>query len=78
MLLVGSIRILLSTPGAQENAATVVRGTFGIPLCMCGVLDGCQAYYFGSQGWEFLELGRIWQDLLFAGFGLWVLILFTD
>ncbi len=45
---------------------------------MCGVLGGCQAYYFGSQGWEFLELARVWQDLLLAGFGLWVLILFTD
>ena len=43
MLLVGSTRILLSTPGAQENAATVVRGTFGIPSGMCGVLDDCQA-----------------------------------
>ncbi len=53
-----------------------VRGTFGIPLGMCGVLDGCQAYYFGSQGWEFLELDRIWQDLLLAGVGLWVLVLF--
>ena len=41
---------------------------------MCGVLDGCQAYYFGNQAWEFLELDRIWQDLLLAGFGLWILI----
>ncbi len=78
MLLGGSTRIPLSTLGAQETAATVARGTFGIPLGMCGVLDGCQAYYFGSQGWEFLELGRIWQELLLAGFDLWVLILFTD
>ncbi len=43
---------------------------------MCGILDGWQTYCFGSQGWEFLELGRIWQDLLLADFDLWVLILF--
>ena len=38
--------------------------------------DGWQAYYFGSQGWKFLELGRVWQDLLLAGLDLWSLILF--
>ena len=43
---------------------------------MTGLLDGRQACYFDSQGWGFLELGRIWQDLLLAGFGLWVLIRF--
>ncbi len=29
----------------------VIGGTFGIPLGLCGVLDGWQAYRFGSQGW---------------------------
>merc|ERR1712000_614334 len=61
---------------AAGCAIVAVGGMVGIPLGMCGVIDGWQAYYFGSQGWEFLELGRIWQDLLLAGFGLWVLILF--
>ena len=43
---------------------------------VCGIRDGWQTYFFGTQGWEFLELGRIWQDLLLADFGLWVPILF--
>ncbi len=57
-------------------ALVAVEGTFGIPSGMCDVLDGCRAHYFGCLGWEFLELGRIWQDLLLAGVGLWVLIPF--
>ncbi len=57
-------------------ALVALGGTFGIPLGMRGAPDGWQAYCFGSQCWEFLELGRIWQDLLLADFGLWFLILF--
>ncbi len=57
-------------------AVVAAGGTFGIPLGQTGYLQGGMAYFFGSQGWEFLELGRIWQDLLLAGFCLWVLILF--
>lgn len=29
-------------------------------------------FWFGHQGWEFLELGRAWQILLVAGLILWV------
>ena len=39
-------------------------------LGMAEFLDGRQACYFDSQGWGFLEFGRIWHKLLFAGFGL--------
>jgi nitric oxide reductase subunit B len=45
-------------------------------LGQTGWLQGEMAYYFGSQGWEFMELGRIFQDLLLCGFVLWILILF--
>jgi nitric oxide reductase subunit B len=30
----------------------------------------------GNQGWEFLELGRIWQILLIAGLFFWLFLLF--
>lgn len=30
---------------------------------------------FGNQGWEFVELGRVWQGLLFAALVLWSVIL---
>jgi nitric oxide reductase subunit B len=33
-------------------------------------------FWFGHQGWEYLDLGRLWQILLIIGFFLWVFILF--
>lgn len=32
-------------------------------------------YWFGNQGWEFLELGKAWQALLYCCFGLWAYIM---
>jgi nitric oxide reductase subunit B len=51
-------------------------GTVGIPLGQMGILKGSVAYYFGSQGWEYMELGRFWQDILLGGFVLWIFILY--
>jgi len=53
-----------------------VGGIVGIPLGQTGYLEGPMAYWFGSQGWEFMELGRFWQDILLAGFVLWIIILY--
>jgi nitric oxide reductase subunit B len=33
-------------------------------------------FWFGHQGWEYLDLGRIWQVLLAAGLVLWLLLIF--
>ncbi|BAS28583.1 nitric-oxide reductase large subunit [Limnochorda pilosa] len=33
-------------------------------------------WWLGFQGWEYLELGRIWQVLLIAGLGIWLFLLF--
>ncbi len=33
-------------------------------------------YWFGHQGWEYLDLGRLWQILLVVGLFLWVFILY--
>ncbi len=33
-------------------------------------------FWLGSQGWEYLDLGRLWQLLLTAGMLFWVAILF--
>ena len=33
-------------------------------------------FWLGHQGWEFLELGRIWQILLFVGLIAWLLIVY--
>jgi nitric oxide reductase subunit B len=31
--------------------------------------------WLGNQGWEFVELGRLWQALLFGAFALWAVIM---
>jgi nitric oxide reductase subunit B len=33
-------------------------------------------FWFGQQGWEFLDLGRTWQILLAIGLAFWVVLLF--
>ncbi|TRZ74493.1 MAG: nitric-oxide reductase large subunit [Deltaproteobacteria bacterium] len=33
-------------------------------------------FWFGHQGWEYLELGRVWQILLLAGLVAWLLIVY--
>lgn len=33
-------------------------------------------YWIGHQGWEYLDLGRLWQILLIVGLFLWVAILY--
>jgi nitric oxide reductase subunit B len=33
-------------------------------------------YWLGHQGWEYLELGRLWQILLASGLALWIILLF--
>jgi nitric oxide reductase subunit B len=40
-----------------------------------GHLDGAAAFYFGHQGWEYLELGRVWQAALFVGLLLWLVLI---
>jgi nitric oxide reductase subunit B len=33
-------------------------------------------FWFGHQGWEYLELGRVWQLLLALGLAFWIVLLF--
>ena len=33
-------------------------------------------FWFGHQGWEYLDLGRAWQFLLIIGLVLWIVLLF--
>ena len=33
-------------------------------------------FWLGHQGWEYLELGRLWQILLFAGLIMWLVIVY--
>ncbi|MBN1612099.1 MAG: cbb3-type cytochrome c oxidase subunit I [Polyangiaceae bacterium] len=35
-------------------------------------------FWFGHQGWEYLELGRFWQILLFVGLVFWLVIVYRS
>ncbi|HWO19808.1 MAG TPA: nitric-oxide reductase large subunit [Kofleriaceae bacterium] len=37
-----------------------------------GRLGDDAAYWIGHQGWEYVDLGRVWQIALLAGLGLWL------
>ncbi|GIL17395.1 MAG: nitric oxide reductase [Oligoflexia bacterium] len=48
----------------------------GIYLGHKGILTGEIGYWLGSQGWEFMELGRLFQIVLLIGFALWIFIIY--
>jgi nitric oxide reductase subunit B len=55
---------------------TLVAGSFvGMYLGPKGIL-GSWWRALGNQGWEFVELGRVWQWALYAAFGLWAVIVY--
>ncbi len=52
----------------------VVAGSLaGEYLSIKGLL-GKMWWWFGTQGWEYLELGRLWMILLIAGMAIWLFI----
>ena len=51
-------------------------GLIGIYVGQTGIITGDIAYWFGSQGWEFMELGRFFQMLLLGAFALWIVIIY--
>jgi nitric oxide reductase subunit B len=54
----------------------LVAGSFaGIFLGPKGII-GKNWYWWGHQGWEYVELGKLWQVLLFLIFILWAITLY--
>ncbi|HNW27908.1 MAG TPA: nitric-oxide reductase large subunit [Spirochaetota bacterium] len=52
----------------------VVLGTLsGTWLSIQGFFGG-EGYYLGHQGYEYIELGRVWQLLLIAGMLIWLVL----
>jgi nitric oxide reductase subunit B len=37
-------------------------------------LSGAASFYFGHQGYEYIDLGRVWQAALFVGLLLWLFL----
>ncbi|SNQ62040.1 nitric-oxide reductase large subunit [Candidatus Methanoperedens nitratireducens] len=60
------IAILIVAAGSLLGEAAGIKG----------LLNGDLWYWFGHQGWEFLELGRLWQILLFLGLVIWLFIVY--
>jgi len=52
-----------------------VGGALGIPLGIKGVLSDANSHWFGIQGWEFLQIGRIYHVILYAAFFVWFVII---
>lgn len=48
----------------------------GIYAGQTGMIKGAAAYWFGSQGWEFMEIGRAFQYTLLGSFALWIYIIY--
>lgn len=51
-------------------------GTLGIPLGIKGLLSEFNTRWLGIQGWEYMEIGRLYQYLLFIAFAVWGIIVF--
>lgn len=74
-----------SEPKHQDKLAITLFGA--LVIVVLGSLAGEAAsikniitrsgpwFWIGSQGWEYLDLGRLWQILLVAGMFIWVAIL---
>ena len=71
---------------AAKGALTIVL-LIAVAIVVFGSLAGEYAgargwlgdglwFWLGHQGWEYLDLGRLWQILLVVGLFLWVFILF--
>lgn len=52
----------------------VVGSMAGEWLGVQQVLDLNANWWFGHQGWEYVDLGRFWQTLLFIGLLLWLVL----
>jgi nitric oxide reductase subunit B len=55
----------------------VVGAMSGAWLSILGLIDG-GSFYFGHQGYEFIELGRVWQVLLIVGMLIWLVLVFRS
>lgn len=53
----------------------VVLGSMGGQwMSVMHKLDGASAFYLGHQGYEYVDLGRVWQAALFVGLLLWLFL----
>lgn len=71
-------------PSGQAKGVNILFGTLLLVVVgsLCGEVLGINQllgrfwFWFGHQGWEYLDLGRGWQILLAIGLIFWVFLLF--
>lgn len=56
----------------------VVLGALGGTWLSVTGYFGDQGFYFGHQGYEYIELGRVWQLLLIVGMLIWLVLVFRS
>ena len=57
----------------------VVAGSLtGTWLGIAGKLNGFLGFLFGHQGYEYIELGRVWQVALLGGMVLWLVLMYRS
>ena len=56
----------------------VVVGTLGGTWASVQGYFGGEGFLFGHQGYEFIELGRVWQILLSVGMIIWLVLVFRS
>ena len=57
----------------------LVVGSFaGEYLAIANIMPINLSFWLGHQGYEYIELGRIWQIILFVGLVIWMLLYFVD
>ncbi|MFW6435240.1 MAG: nitric-oxide reductase large subunit [Halovenus sp.] len=70
-------------PSRQASYVKALLGTLvvvsvgalvGIWLGAQGYLDGALWWILGNEGLEYLEMGRLWQVGILAGFGIWAVL----
>src|SRR5262249_10009688 len=53
----------------------VVGSLVGEYFSIHGQLSDAASFYWGHQGWEYLDLGRVWQAGLFLGLLIWLVLM---
>lgn len=54
----------------------VVGSLIGSWASVQGILGGDNSFWFGHQGYEYVELGRLWQLLLIGGMVFWLFLMY--
>jgi len=65
LVMVLFVAVLLVAVGSLTGEVLGIKGMLGDMW-----------FWLGHQGWEYLELGRLWQILLFGGLIFWLLIVY--